>query len=197
MEPHKTEGSSVLTDAQIIALYWARQESAIQETDSKYGEFLFRIAYNILSDKSDSEECQNDTYLGVWNTIPPTRPDVFPAFLTKIMHNIAVDKYREKCRGKRIPSQMTVALEELEYALSRGHTPEENLQSEALGAAINGYLATLSVRQRYIFVGRFYMGDKLETIAGELGLSASTVHRQIQKLRRGLKGHLEKEGIYV
>ncbi len=197
MEPHKTEESSVLTDAQIISLYWARQESAIQETDSKYGEFLFRIAYNILGDKSDSEECQNDTYLGVWNAIPPTRPDVFPAFLTKIIHNIAVDRYRKKSTCKRIPSHMTIALEELEYALSRGHTPEENLQAEALGAAINGYLATLSVRQRYIFVGRFYMGDKLETIAGELGLSASTVHRQLQKLRRGLKGHLEKEGIYV
>ena len=82
----------IIADEQIIELYWQREERAIKETDVKYGQFLFRIAYNILHDRSDSEECQNDTYLGIWNAIPPTRPVVFPAFITQIMRRTAIKK---------------------------------------------------------------------------------------------------------
>ena len=78
--------SLIITDEEIIDMYWQRDEQAIKETDSKYGKFLFRIAYNILSDRSDSEECQNDTYLGIWNAVPPTRPTVFPAFIVSMAY---------------------------------------------------------------------------------------------------------------
>ncbi len=85
----------VIADEQIIELYWERNETAIQETETKYGKMLFRIAYNILHDRLDSEECKNDTYIGVWNAIPPTKPNVFPAFITQIMRNIATKRYKE------------------------------------------------------------------------------------------------------
>lgn len=87
-----TEQQEIIADEQIIELYWRREEKAIQETDKKYGQFLFRIAYNILHERLDCEECQNDTYLGVWNAIPPTRPTVFPAFITQIMRRIAINR---------------------------------------------------------------------------------------------------------
>ena len=103
--------NAIIADEQIIELYWQREERAIQETDKKHGQFLFRIAYNILHDRLDCEECQNDTYLGVWNAIPPTRPTVFPAFITQIMRRIAINRYKEKTSKKRIPSELTVSME--------------------------------------------------------------------------------------
>ena len=89
-----------LIDETIIEMYWQREESAIKETDIKYGQFLFRIAHGILHDRLDCEECQNDTYLGIWKAIPPTRPAVFPAFITRIMRRIAINKYKEKTSKK-------------------------------------------------------------------------------------------------
>ncbi len=192
----KTRKKTV-TDAEIMDLYWERNETAIQLTKEKYGAFLYRIAYNILHDDRDCEECQNDTYLGVWQSIPPSRPDVFPAFIARIMRNVACKKYKEKTRKKRVPSEMTVSLEDLETFLHNHDVPDEKYFAEELGKMINSYLPTLTDRQQYVFIGRFYMGDKLETIAGELKVNASTVHREIEKIKKGLKSHLERNGYYV
>ena len=66
-----------MRDHEIIELYWARNESAITATAEKYGSYCHTIAYNILRNKEDAEECANDTYLGAWNSIPPQRPEPF------------------------------------------------------------------------------------------------------------------------
>ncbi len=187
----------IVADEQIIDLYWERNEKAIQLTADKYGQFLYRIAYNILHDRLDCEECQNDTYLGVWNTIPPNRPDVFSIFISRIMRNIACKKYKEKTRKKRIPSEMTVSMDELEDILHSDDSPDAEYLAEELGKMTNEYLGTLTDRQQYIFIGRFYMGDKLEVIANELNINVSTVHREIEKIQQGLKSYLERNGVYV
>lgn len=111
------EKQAVVADEQIIEMYWQRNELAIQETDKKYGQFLFRIAYNILHDRLDCEECQNDAYIDTWNAIPPTRPIVFSAFITQITRRIALDRYKEKSRKKRIPSELTVSIEDMNETL--------------------------------------------------------------------------------
>lgn len=98
-------------DEEIVRLYFDRDEAAIRETDRKYGKFLFGIAYNILHDRLDCEECRNDTYLGIWNSIPPTRPVSFRAFITRIMRNTAIKKYKERTCLKRVPSELTVPLD--------------------------------------------------------------------------------------
>ena len=92
--------SNLLTDDEIIDMYWERNENAINETDKKYGNYLFTIANNIVNDKMDCEECVNDTYLGTWNRIPPTRPNIFKVFLSKIVRNIAISKYRRNSAQK-------------------------------------------------------------------------------------------------
>ena len=107
----------LLADERIIELYWSREESAITETDRKYGQLLYQIAHRILNDRLDSEECQNDTYLKVWNTVPPTRPTVLRSFLAKISRNLALNRYKEKNRQKRVPSQLTDAFDDLENTL--------------------------------------------------------------------------------
>ncbi len=191
------KAKNVLNDGEIIELFWQRSEAAIEMTDEKYGRFLFRIAYNILWDKSDAEECQNDTYLGIWNSIPPHRPEVFSSYISRIMRNIAIKKLNERSCKKRVPSELTVSADDLEAYLTSGGLPDAELAAEELGGLINNYLDSLNARQRYIFIGRYYMGEKLETLSRELHINASTVHRELEKLKQGLKKHLERNGYYV
>lgn len=192
-----TEQQTVMADEQIIELYWTRQENAIQETDKKFGQFLFRIANNMLHDRQDSEECQNDTYLGAWNAIPPTRPAVLGAFLVQIMRRIAINRYREKTSKKRIPSELTVALEDAQGTLYHGDSVEAAYEASEVGRLINDYVKTLPDRQRYIFIDRFYLSESVESIADDLKLSPATVYREIDKIKQGLKLHLERNDIFV
>ncbi|MBQ7968547.1 MAG: sigma-70 family RNA polymerase sigma factor [Clostridia bacterium] len=188
---------TIVADEQIVELYWKRNEVAITLTDEKYGQFLYRIAYNILHDRLDCEECQNDTYHGIWNSIPPNRPDVFSIFISKIMRNIAGMKFRERTRKKNIPSEMMVCMNDLQDTLHSEDSPDTQYFAKELGAHINNYLGGLTDRQQYIFIGRFYIGDKLEVIADKLNVNISTVHREIEKIKQSLKIYLERNGVYV
>ncbi len=185
------------TDEQIVELYLQRKEEAVRETDAKYGKMLFRIAYNILFDKSDAEECQNDTYLCLWNRIPPARPAALPAFIAKIVRNKAIDKYKEKARKKRVPSELTVSMDELRDVLYGTDTAEAAYSAKELGKHISDYLRTLTERQRYIFIGRFYMAESIAHLAKRLGVGVATVHRDIEKIKQGLKTYLTEKGVYL
>lgn len=186
----------LLGDEEIIDLYWKRNEEAIRETDRKYGKLLYQQAYNILHDRCDSEECQNDAYLGVWNSIPPTRPTSLQTYVVKIMRKIAISRYREKTAQKRIPSEMTDCLEEL--LASSNALPRLGIEASdtsELTDLINDFIRGLTKRQRYIFIGRYYMSDPVESIARELSVTASTVYRELERLREGFRQHLERNGV--
>lgn len=191
------EKQAVVADEQIIEMYWQRNELAIQETDKKYGQFLFRIAYNILHDRLDCEECQNDAYLDTWNAIPPTRPIVFSAFITQITRRIALDRYKEKSRKKRIPSELTVSIEDMNETLHDYSMVDAHYDIKEIGRVINEYMKNLSDRQRYIFIDRFYLAESVETISADLSISVATVYREIEKIKQGLKIHLERNDVYI
>ena len=192
----KNDRSSVLHDNEIIELYWNRDESAIKETDKKYKNYLLTVAHNILHDEPDCEECLNDTYNGAWNAIPPARPAVLKAFLTTIIRRIAVNRYHASRRGKRVPSEMTLSLSDLGDVASERSVAEE-FDAERLGGLISRYLHTLSKRRRYIFIGRYFMADPIDVIARELGVSRSTVNKELAAIRDGLKKTLESEGYSI
>lgn len=191
------EKQAVVADEQIIEMYWQRNELAIQETDKKYGQFLFRIAYNILHDRLDCEECQNDAYIDTWNAIPPTRPIVFSAFITQITRRIALDRYKEKSRKKRIPSELTVSIEDMKETLHNYSMVDAHYDIKEIGRLINEYVKNLSDRQRYIFIDRFYLAESVETISTDLSISVATVYREIEKIKQGLKIHLERNDVYI
>lgn len=192
-----TKQKADLSDSQIIDLYWQRQENAISETDRKYGQFLFRIAYNILQDKMDCEECQNDTYLKVWNAIPPARPVVFPAFLMQIMRRVAINRYRERSRKRQVPSELTVALEDVRDVLCSNETVGVQLDAAEFGRIINDYVKAMPERQRYVFIERFYFAESVESIAADLSVSPATIYREIDKIKQDLKLHLERNDINI
>ncbi|MBQ9806055.1 MAG: sigma-70 family RNA polymerase sigma factor [Clostridia bacterium] len=196
-QENKRNGETCLSDEEIVELYWERDEKAIKETDKKYGSYLYVIAYNIIHDRLDCEECVNDTYLGTWNRIPPTRPHVFQVFLTKIMRNIAIDRYRQKNAAKRIPSEMTVSLEEIGDALPAVASIDEDYLVDQVAAILNAYLRTLSDKVQFAFVCRYYYADRIANIATMLGVSENTVYRYLNEAKEGLKKELEKGGIDV
>lgn len=185
-----------LDDCDIIELYWERQERAIDETDFKYRKYLFTIAYNILCDREDCEECLDDTYMGAWNTIPPERPRMLKAFLTSIMRRVSVNRYNEKNRQKRVPSNMMASLDDLEDVMGDNSFIRET-EAEELGKVISDYLRSLNKRQRYIFMSRYYVAEPIDKIAQELGVSKSTVNKDIAIIKSGLKNALIKEGYTV
>jgi len=189
---NKTRNRGSPTDREIVGLYWKRDERAIEETDKKYGDMLLGIALNILHDRADSEECRNDAYLAAWNSIPPNRPDPLPAFLTKLVRYRAISRLRESSKKSRVPSSFTVSIDELYDALQSRDSPEAQLFSKELGRLINRYVASLDSRKHFVFISRFYLGNTLESIAKELGVNTSTVQREIEKIKRGLKEFLER-----
>ena len=187
----------IASDDKIIDMYWDRNPDAIQETDHKYGPLLLKVAHNFLADSLDCEECQSDAYLDIWNAIPSARPVAFPAFIMQIMRRIAIDRYKEKSRKKRIPSQLTISMEELKNSIATGLTVEEQYEAKEVGKMITDYLGTLSDRQRYIFIDRFYLAESVEKTAADLSISVRTAYREIETIKQGLKKYLEGNGVYI
>ena len=182
----------ILSDDEIIALYWARNENAIKHTDDKYRAYLLKIANNILKDMQDSEECLNDTYLSAWNTIPPERPYLLKAFLAAIIRNQSLMVGRRQKAQKRAAMSQAVSLSELEDVLA---DVRETDDAHMLAMVIESYIASLDKDQRYIFLGRYYFGKSIDDIAGEMGVSRSKVSKQIAYIKQTLREKLQEEGI--
>ncbi|MBQ8287556.1 MAG: sigma-70 family RNA polymerase sigma factor [Clostridia bacterium] len=192
-EENEKNKNRLLPDDVIIELYWNRNERAIEETDRKYQKYLYTIAYNILRDTMDCEECLNDTYLGTWNAIPPTRPSVFQAFLSKIMRNTAVGRYKKNASLKRIPSEMTVSLDEFGKCLPDAPSAEEDYFTSQISRIISDYLRSLPERSAFIFICRYYCSDRIADIADMLHVSERTVFRELTDIRSRLQEILVKE----
>ena len=193
----QTSPCTPLPDEAIVTLYWNRDETAIEETDFKYKNYLFSVIRNLLTDSMDCEECLNDTYLGAWNAIPPARPTALRAFLTTLMRRIAINRYYSNQRVSQVPSEMTVALSEIEAFTDDGTDTEQALDALRLGQVISRYLRTLDKRQRYIFMSRYYAANTVDSIAAALRVSRSTVNKQLAWMRKSLKQALESEGYQV
>ena len=184
-----------MQDEKIVELYWARNEMAIHETEQKYGRYLTKIAYNILSDMEDSKESVNDTYLSAWNTIPPYKPDVLSTYLAKITRRISIDIFRRKTRKKRRPTEYEMSLEELGDCVSAGDTTEAAVDVQLLAEAINEYLRSISAEARRVFIGRYYFMDPLKEVAAYCGMSEGKAKTILYRTRCGLKAYLEEEGL--
>ena len=195
MDSRETNG--LLTDEQIIDLYFAREERAIAETDKKYCQYLHSIAYNILANYQDAEECLQDTYLRVWNAVPPERPRVFHAFLAKITRNLSLSRLKAARRDKRYPGEVSLSLDELSECVSDGGVFARQIESDAIAHVINCYLGSVSDRRVYVFVSRYFYMLTVPQIAKRLSCSTSLVKKELAIIRSELRQKLEKEGIDV
>ena len=186
-----------MNDEQIIDLYWSRREKAISETSRKYGKYCNSIAFQILRNKEDSEECVNDTYMKAWNVIPPQRPNVLSAFLGKITRNLALNRYKYYTAEKRGSGQVIFVLEELQECIAAKSNTEQIIEEELLIDALNGFLAALTPKTRKIFMRRYWYMSSIKEIAADYKLSESDVKMTLYRARGELKKVLEKEGVQV
>lgn len=186
-----------MTDECIVNLYWDRDEAAITETDLKYGRYCFTIAYNILYNKEDSDECVNDTYNKAWNSMPPQRPVILSAFLGKIVRNISLNRYKENNAKKRGGSQLPLILDELGDIASDMPGPEDDLIKKQIVKAINDFLRNLPADKRVMFVRRYWYADDIGAIAKRMGTSANNVSVEIRRIRLKLRGYLTERGFDV
>ena len=183
-----------MEDAEIVALYWARNEDAITQTKTKYGAYLNRVAYNILADLEDSQECVSDTLLAAWRSMPDNRPKNLRTYLGKITRQVSIDLYRRRNRMKRYASEYAISLEELGDSFTDGRTPEDELNARLLTETVNRFLRTLPDEARNTFIGRYYFFDSVKNVARYCGMSESKCKSMLYRTRQSLKVYLQKEG---
>lgn len=182
-----------MDDLSIIELYFERDEKAIQETDKKYGHLCFNVAINVLGDDEDSEECVNDTYLSVWNKIPPTRPNNFKAFICKITRNLSLKKLQYNKAIKRTPESL-VSFSELEYVLP-DNSIVSNIENAEIGKLISEFLMHEKPDARAVFIRKYWFFDSVEDIATRYSFSESKIKSLLYHTRSRLRDYLRKEGV--
>lgn len=176
----------------IIDLLWNRIETAIEALASRFGQRLRALAWNILGSVRDAEESVNDTYLAVWNAVPPHRPDPLPGFVYKIGRNQALNKRRSVDARKR-SANYDLSLEELAGCIP-APALEETVEERMLGRAIDAFLDTISQESRVIFLRRYWFGDSIQDIARAFGMTENAVSVRLSRTRNKLRTYLNKEG---
>ena len=184
-----------MEDYKIVDLYWARSESAIKETDSKYGRMLASISVSLVRTNEDAEECVSDTYLAAWNSMPSERPIYLGAFLSKIIRRISIDKYRASNSQKRRGT--AVFIDELTECIPSGDDIQSDYDNKMIAEALNRFLMSLDEEKRKIFVRRYFYSDPIEVIARGMSIGEGKVKTVLFRTRNALRKFLEEEGIYL
>lgn len=189
-------GGEKMEDKDIIALYWDRSEDAIVETDHKYGRMCRKISLNIVGDRRDSEEVINDSWLALWNNLPPEWPKLFKAYICRIVKNLSLKKYTRAHAQKR-KCAMEQSLDELQNCAGPGAELEDELLKDELVQSINRFLDSLSEGNRNIFLERYWFTLSLEEIAQQNGVTKKAASMRLARIREQLKKYLRKEGYDV
>lgn len=185
-----------MEDDKIIALFYERSERAIQELEIKYGKICCKLSHNIVNNRQDAEECVNDAYLGVWNTIPPEKPNPLLAYLCKIVRNISLKNYYRKKAAKR-NSNFEASLEEMEDFLPATETVEAQIEAKELVHFIENFLDMQTIENRVIFMRRYWFSDSYKDIAAQVGLTEKNVSVRLTRIRRQMKEYLAEREVCV
>ena len=189
------EEVNIIDDKKIIELYFERNQQAIKKTDIEYGKLCHKIAYNVLNNRQDSEECVNTTYLEMWDRIPPTRPAKFKAYISRIVRSTSVDRVRHLTAKKR-SADMVMALDELTEVLpDERHAPGRN--DEEIGKLIRIFLRKQKEEVQRVFVLKYFYFESNRAIAEKYGFTERKVTNMLARTRNKLKKYLIEEGIYI
>lgn len=186
-----------MKDTEILDLYFSRDEQAIAETQTKYGSYCFSIAFHILHDQDDSDECVNDTWMRAWNSIPPSRPEYLNIFLGTITRNLSFDRYKMKKAQKRGSGELELELDELAECIPSGSNTEQAVEAEELRRMINAFLRTLPEKDCNVFLRRYWYSEEYADIAKRYGMKLNSVKTSLFRTRGKLKNYLEEQGITV
>lgn len=184
-----------MDDNEIIDLFMKRDADAIKVLDEKFHSYCYSIAYSILNNHEDSEECINDALYKVWNLIPPAKPKYLKLYLSKIVRNIAIDRYRSDIASKRGNGSIDEVLDELNNCITPAiNAVEDTIIENELIKAVNDFVSKLPKKQANIFIRRYFFCESHKAIAERYGLSESDVFTSLSRTRKKLKKLLNKEG---
>lgn len=183
-----------MEDSRIIDLFFERSEEAINALDKKYGGLCYRLSHQILNNRLDAEECVNDAYLGMWNTIPPERPNPLRAFLCKIVRNLSLKRYHANTAAKR-NSTYDVAMAEVEGVLASPDTVEGEIEAKELARELEQFLDRLTSENRVLFLRRYWFADTYEEIGKQMGMTQKNVSVRLARLRKQLREYLAERGL--
>ena len=183
-----------MEDSRIIDLYWARSQEAITQTKLRHGRLIYSVALRILRAAEDADEVENDTYLRAWNSIPPQRPDVLSAFLSRIARNLSLDRLDREHAQKRGGSQVPVLLDELQECIPDGRQGELSLEMSDL---LNRFLEGRTPAARKVFLRRYWFGDSVKEIAEAYDMGESHVKMTLLRTRNALRDFLTTEGVTI
>lgn len=184
-----------MDDQKIVKLFWKRSEKAITETANKYGRYCHYIAYNILRNDEDAEECVNDTYLNAWNCIPPHKPSRLQTFLGKITRNLSLNKYEQATAQKRGGGQVPFILDELSECVSKNDG--DIVEGIVIRDLLDRFLEGQTSKNCELFVRRYWYMSSIKEIANDCGMGESDVAVTLFRIRKDLKTYLEKEGVTI
>ena len=184
-----------MEDKNIVDLFWDRNENAITETAKKYGKYCFSIAFNILANNEDAEECVNDSYLNAWNSMPPHRPAILSTFLGKITRYICLKKWRDKHAQKRGGGEIILAYDELSDCIPSGTQIDEEVENSRITSIINSFLDKLPITEQNVFICRYWYFDSISSISKQFGFSESKIKSMLYRSRKKLRAKLIQEGV--
>lgn len=186
-----------MNDKKIIDLYWERNEDAIKLTKQAYGRYCYSIAYHILHNKEDAQECENDTYLDAWNTMPPQRPTSLSAYLGMITRRISLDRYRFNHAKKRGSGEIPLSLSELDECIPADATIGEEIAQEALAELLSAFLWELRKSERNVFLRRYFYCDSIREISHRYGYTQGKVKMILLRTRQKLLTVLQEKGVFL
>ena len=182
-----------MEDTKIVDLYWARDERAIRESDTKYGRMLTSLSYSLLYSHEDAEECVNDTYLDAWGAMPDARPTYLGAFLSKITRRISIDRYR------RLHSEKRGGIDNISMELSEVIPDRESsdfdFENGRLKDALNSFLYSLDKEKRVMFILRYFYSKSIGEIAFQMGIGEAKIKTTLFRIRQSLQKYLEGQGL--
>lgn len=185
-----------MEDTAIVALYWQRDEGAIQASEEKYGPACRKLSYNILQSLQDAEECVNDTWHRAWDTMPPQRPHSLGAYLYRIARNLSIDRWRAR-RSKKRGEGLEALVLELEECVTVAPSTEEVWEAQEAAAVIDRWLDRLEEKDRIAFLLRYWYGQPVKELARRLGGSPNRMSQRLHRLRQSLRQALEQEGVRI
>lgn len=186
-----------MDDSEIVQLFWNRNETALSATELKHGNRCRKVAENILGSRTDAEDCVNDSYLKLWELIPPNRPRVLGTFLCRLVRNTAIDMLKSRLADKRGGGKTALVFDELEEIIPEKSSVEDTYEGKALLAKIEDFLKLEPARERRIFILRYWYGCRLSEIAKRYGARKNTISVILNRTRKRLREHLEREGYEI
>ncbi|MCM1308980.1 MAG: sigma-70 family RNA polymerase sigma factor [Butyrivibrio sp.] len=185
-----------MDDSKIVDLFLERSEKAIVELSNKYGSMCMKLAMNLLNDRQDAEECVNDAYFGVWNSIPPQKPKILVSFVNRVVRNISINRYKKNNADKR-KGNYDLCIEELEGCIASQNSVEDEIAESELSSYIDEFLDSLNKVNRMLFVRRYWYMDDYGDISEMSGLKEGTVRVRLSRIKANLKVFLERRGVFV